>query len=292
MKLYKIINNISKFFSLRFFHAGLPVSYYIFNKIFNKKIINKKIENKNLQEFNKNGFVKLNINFKPEVDFIKKNIEFVNPDGKRQSYKINENIREQFKGMLLNKLKPLIGDLQDYYNSNIVVSNVLAWRTNYAEEYEAKNNMLYANHYHNDGYLVTYFKLFINLMDVDENDGPLHIVYKNKTKEFFKHANYRDQRNYNDIENNNLIYKNTGKEGESFLFSSPECMHKAGVPKKHRDIMEVVFIANTDANLKSEDINIFEKNENFVISTTKPYTLIKVFKTLLNHFNYKKNLST
>ena len=45
-------------------------------------------------------------------------------------------------------------------------------------------------------------------------------------------------------------------------------MHKAGVPK-HRDIMEVVFIANTDANLKSEDINIFEKNENFVISTTK-----------------------
>ena len=69
-------------------------------------------------------------------------------------------------------------------------------------------------------------------------------------------------------------------------------MHKAGVPKKHRDIMEIVFIANTDANLKSEDINIFEKNENFVISTTKPYSLIKVFKTLLNHFNYKKNLST
>ena len=25
------------------------------------------------EEFNKNGFVKLNINFKPEVDFIKKN---------------------------------------------------------------------------------------------------------------------------------------------------------------------------------------------------------------------------
>ena len=44
--------------------------------------------------------------------------------------------------------------------------------------------MLYANHYHNDGYLVTYFKLFINLMDVDENDGPLHIVYKNKQKNF------------------------------------------------------------------------------------------------------------
>ena len=42
-----------------------------------------------------------------------------------QSYKINENIREQFKVMLLNKLRPLIGDLQDYYNSNIVVSNVL-----------------------------------------------------------------------------------------------------------------------------------------------------------------------
>ena len=290
MKLYQILNGISKFFSLRFFHAGLPVSYYIFNKIFDKKIINKNIENKNLQEFNKNGFVKLDINFKPEVDLIKKNIKFINPDGKRQSYIINVNVRDQFKVMLLNKLKPLIGDLQDYYNSNIVVSNVFAWRTNYADKLEAKNNMLYANHYHNDGYLMTYFKLFINLMDVDETDGPLHIVYKNKKKEFFKHANYRNQKNYIDIENDKLIYKNTGKEGESFLFSSPECMHKAGVPKKHRDTMEIIFIANTNDNLKSEDIDIFEKNDTIVMSTTKPYTLMKVFRTLMEHFDYKKKL--
>lgn len=290
MKLYQILNGISKFFSLRFFHAGLPVSYYIFNKIFDKKIINKNIENKNLQEFNKNGFVKLDINFKPEVDLIKKNIKFINPDGKRQSYIINVNVRDQFKVMLLNKLKPLIGDLQDYYNSNIVVSNVFAWRTNYADKLEAKNNMLYANHYHNDGYLMTYFKLFINLMDVDETDGPLHIVYKNKKKEFFKHANYRNQKNYIDIENDKLIYKNTGKEGESFLFSSPECMHKAGVPKKYRDTMEIIFIANTNDNLKSEDIDIFEKNDTIVMSTTKPYTLMKVFRTLMEHFDYKKKL--
>ena len=68
-------------------------------------------------------------------------------------------------------------------------------------------------------------------------------------------------------------------------------MHKAGVPKKYRDIMEVVFIANTNKKLKSEDINIFEKNENFVQSTTKPYTLMKVIKTLIEHFSYKKKLS-
>ena len=99
-------------------------------------------------------------------------------------------------------------------------------------------------------------------------------------------------RYYNDIENNNLIYKNTGKEGESFLFSSPECMHKAGVPEKYRDIMSVLFIANTNDELKSEDIDIFKRNENFVISTTKPYTLMKVFKTLKQHFTYKKKVST
>ena len=129
-------------------------------------------------------------------------------------------------------------------------------------------------------------------MDVGENDGPMHIVYKNKTKDFFKHAKYRNQENYVDIENDSLIYKNVGKEGESFLFSSPECMHKAGIPEQHRDIMEVIFIANTDTSLKSEDINIFEKNENFVNSTTKPYTLMNVFKTLKQHFNYKKRIST
>ena len=42
------------------------------------------------------------------------------------------------------KLKPLINDLQKYYKSNIVVSNVVAWRTNHADELEAKKNMLYA----------------------------------------------------------------------------------------------------------------------------------------------------
>jgi len=292
MKVYQLLNKISKFFSLRFFHAGLPISYYIFNRIFNKKIINKNIKNKNLQDFYKNGFVKLDINFKNEVELIKKNIAFVNHDEKRQSYKINENIRDQFKVMLLNKLKPLISDLQDYYNSNVVISNVLAWRTNYADELEAKKNMIYANHYHNDGYLVTYFKIFINLMDIDENDGPLHIVYKNKTKQFFKLANYKNQTNYDDIENDKLIYKNVGKEGDTFLFSSSECMHKAGVPIKHRDTMEVVFIANTNKSLKTENIDIFEKNDDFVMSTTKPYTLIKVFRTLISHLSYKKKLST
>ena len=41
-----------------------------------------------------------------------------------------------------------------------------AWRNVNADVVEAKSEQLYANHYHNDGYLMTYFKLHINSSDV------------------------------------------------------------------------------------------------------------------------------
>ena len=72
MKLYKILNFLSLNFSLKFLNARLPISYVVFNKIFNKKIINTNIDNKKLREFNKNGFVKLDINLKSEIEFLKK----------------------------------------------------------------------------------------------------------------------------------------------------------------------------------------------------------------------------
>ena len=93
MKLYKLLNALSLNFSLKFLYARLPVSYVIFNKIFNKRIINANIENKKLREFNENGFVKLDINFENEIDFLKKNIKCLNPNDKKQLFEINDNIK-------------------------------------------------------------------------------------------------------------------------------------------------------------------------------------------------------
>ena len=288
MKLYKLLNALSLNFSLKFLYARLPVSYVIFNKIFNKRIINTNIENKKLREFNENGFVKLDINFENEIDFLKKNIKCLNPNDKKQLFEINDNIKSEFKEKLIKKLNPLIKDLQKYYNSNIIIANVEAWRNVNANVVEAKSEQLYANHYHNDGYLMTYFKLHINMMDVNEGDGPLHIVYKNKTKEFFKNSNYKNRNNYTPIEDKNLIYKNVGKKGDCFLFSSPECIHKAGVPNNFREMIQVQFIATANRKLKTSDMNIYDLNEKFVRETSKPYGLFNVLKILNSHFKYKR----
>ena len=76
------------------------------------------------------------------------------------------------------------------------------------------------------------------------------------------------------------------------MFSSPECMHKAGIPDNFRDMLNVLFIATTDRKLKIEDINIYDSNEKFIRETSKPYGFINVLQILNRHFGYKKENNT
>ena len=74
-----------------------------------------------------------------------------------------------------------------------------AWRNVNADVVEAKSEQLYANHYHNDGYLMTYFKLHINSSDVmldffKENLGYVYFKYhpfdEKKYKRNYGRSNY------------------------------------------------------------------------------------------------------
>jgi hypothetical protein len=192
------------------------------------------------------------------------------------------------KKVLIRKFDKTFKDLEKYFNSNIVIANVNLFRNHHVSNIvEGESEQVYSNYYHNDGYVLTYFKIFINLMDVSEKDGPLHIVYKKKTKEFFNKAEYKDRYNYTPVEDDKLIYKNTGKYGECFLFSTPECIHKAGIPNNFRDIIQLTLIASPNDRIKNKNLDIFNDNSE-IIFTTKPFTTIKVLNLLLKHFDFKK----
>lgn len=288
MALHKILNKISTNLSIKFFGARLPLSYVFFNTIFKKFILNKHVNSEFIKKYYEDGFVKLDINIANELDQIKKKLSPVGKNEKKQILKLDEITQDNLKKILIKRFDKTFKDLEKYFNSNIVIANVNLFRNHHVSNIiEGKSEQVYSNYYHNDGYVLTYFKMFINLMDVNENDGPLHIIPKKKTKAFFNKAKYKDRYDYTPIENDNLIYKNTGKYGDCFLFSTPECIHKAGIPDNYRDILQLTLIASPNNEIKSENLDVFMDN-NDIIFTTKPYTMMKVLNLLLKHFDFRK----
>ena len=288
MALHKILNKISINLSIKFFGARLPLSYVFFNTIFKKFIINKSVESEFIKKYYDDGYVKLDLNLADELDHIKDKMLPEGNNEKKQILKLDDVTQNDLKKILIKKFDKTFKDLEKYFNSNIIIANANLFRNHHVTDIvEGKSEQVYSNYYHNDGYVLTYFKIFINLMDVSDKDGPLHIISKKKTKAFFNEAKYKDRYDYIPIENEKLIYKNTGKYGDCFLFSTPECIHKAGIPDNYRDMLQLTLIASQDKNINNEDLDVFKENSD-IIFTTKPYTVIKVFNLLLKHFDFRK----
>ena len=110
---------------------------------------------------------------------------------------------------------------------------------------------------------MTYNKIFINLMDINENDGPLEIIPRENRNLFIKSFNYKHRRNYNLHGDKSLIKKNIGKLGDCCLFSSPQIFHRAGVPEDYRDNMQIILVTVpryfSDGLDKIDHIELFEK---------------------------------
>tara|TARA_Y100000992_G_scaffold189871_1_gene128652 strand:+ start:6575 stop:7468 length:894 start_codon:yes stop_codon:yes gene_type:complete len=292
MALHQISNKISNKLSIKYFGLRLPLSYVFFNKIFNRYLINKDIDDKNIKKFFEDGFVKLDLNIKDELKTIQINAPQNNINEKKQKLLIDYESQKKLKKIIVLKFDKIFNNLSKYFNSDIVIVNANLFRNHHVSVNEGNTDKeYYSNQYHNDGYVKTYFKIFINLMDVNEKDGPLHIISKKKSKEFIKEANYINRNTYIPINDEKLIYKNTGKYGDCFLFSSSECMHKAGVPETFRDMLALTLIASPKKISKKKDIDIYQKNEDLIYSA-KPNGFVKVIDLLIQHFRfYKKNTS-
>jgi hypothetical protein len=289
LKLSNYINLNSKKFSLRIFNQRLPFIYIFFNFLYRQFLVNKKNLDQDIFKFHKSGYVKPNINLKDEIyEYIEKfNIKKIIKNGKVVQAKLllNDEDKKQLIIKIKKKLKPLISKLENYFDCDVFIADVKLLR-NYShnDKYNLEKEH-YANHFHQDSYLITYNKIFVNLMDINEDDGPLEIIPNEKTKLFIKSFNYKERHNYNPHGDKKLIYKNTGKLGDCFLFCSPRVFHRAGVPKFHRDNMAIIIVTipknkSKELNL-DKDINLFDHNYIYFQKFTKPYSIIKVIKLFL-----------
>ena len=290
-----LINKFDKFLGALFFGNLNTFSYCLFNYYFCRKILNKKILNKNetIKTFDQEGFVQLK-NF--DVEKIKKLNEELSKqniyksEGNRFIYKIDDNVKQIIKSIILIDCKNVLDDLKKYYNSNIYLGHALITRN---FNYDPSKGESYSSYFHCDGYLYTYFKILINLSDVDSNMGPMQIINKKNTKKninIFKYSsrNYTKQKKIN-----SEIFINTSPVGNGLLVSTPQCLHKAGIPKKnfYRDMLYLIFCAypNKDEDIFSYDneknSTIWENNSKEVKKLSKPYGYKKLFKLYNNFIN-------
>ena len=295
--LHKIFNYISRKVSLIIFNQRLPLSYIMFNKLYKKFIESKKIKDDDILKFHNSGFVKLNINLKNEVEEYKDKLLIKEKDkedtSKRVMFSLNDQDKKEFEIKIKKKLAPLIDKLENYFNCEVFISDILPFRIYHIQDQNNLEKEAYANHFHQDGYLMIYNKIFINLMDIGDEDGPLQIIPIENNNSFFKSFKYKDRNNYNIFGDQNLIYKNSGKMGECCLFSSPQVFHRAGIPKTYRDLIQIILVTipkkySTGVYIKDE-VELFKGNEKNIMKISKPYNLINILKLLIVFFRRKSD---
>mgnify|MGYP001161360313 FL=1 len=260
-----IFHKLNKNLGVLIFNNPNNLYYCFFNYLFKKKII-KNLNKKDIADFKNQGFISPKIDLRLFCEFlqneIKKQAQKKNDKG-YSYFKINEIMRKKIKEIIDINFKETLKDLEQYFNGKIFVGDVRISR-NYNLDHVNKNDKLeeiYSNFFHVDHYTYNYFKLFINISDVNENNGPLHYLNIADTKSFVKKSNYSSRNNYKDIIFKK-INKNTGKSGKSLIVSTTECIHRAGIPDKDlcRDVLFITFVVAPKNKYKSDNFFYFENS--------------------------------
>ncbi len=296
--LGKVLFKINQNFGRIFFNN--PNNLY--NNIFNlshKILISKKTTNTHVQKFLSHGF------FKPEInsnDFCEKinaelNLQKTEDENGYFHFEITDKIKDLIKEHINNNFKNLLNEFEHYFNANISVAKVIIKRNFNIDKFE---NEVYSNNYHVDHNTYNHFKLFINLMDTDERNGPLHIYSKESTKNFVKINNYRNRNNYKKNDLNDQLYINSGKKGDSLIADTSMCLHKAGRVEKgqYRDILFITFIT-IPKKVVTKDFFYFDEifpgiiwmpvGGSKLIKIAKPSSFRKMVSTFFDYYKNKIN---
>ncbi len=272
----------------------------LYNNIFNlchRILISKKTNNKNIKEFLNNGYSKIKINSDHFCDKVNDELKLQSPNDEKGyfHFEITNKIKDIIRNHINFTFKDLLGDFEYYFNANISVAKILIKR-NY--NIDGFNDEVYSNRYHVDHNTYNHFKLFINLMDTNKENGPLNIYSKNATKKFVKINKYKNRKNYFDQDLKDLLYVNTGKKGDSLIADTSVCLHKAGKIEKgyFRDVVFITFITIPKKIIK-KDFFYYEQlypgiiwmpvGGSKVVKIAKPKTFRAMISTFFNYYKSK-----
>ena len=296
IKFINFLDHINIYLGIKVFNNLNLFTYNLFNFFYKLLIVKEKPDyiknwiNHGFQNFEKipDTYINnLNNNLSNQEGLIKRNLNTIKENGFFE-FQITTEIKNNILNIVKEPLKPLLGNLKTYYKSDIILSN-MSVRRNYNTE---SNSEKYSNFFHNDAYVFTLIKIFINLQDVTSGHGPFQFIKQEDSKRVLKANNKNIIKNrLSHLSQENLINYNTGSKGEVFMCDTTKIIHSAGIPegKKFRDILFLEFCAyplKKDIEPITRGV-IDEINfPNSVISKSisKPLGLRKTVKCLFKYF--------
>jgi len=216
-----------------------------------------------ISEFKQNGFQALGLPYEPSlIDKIISKYNQLIMDDSKTFVRSNEgkvymrSLSEPYKvipelGELINeKVKNTI---EGYYGRHFTVKRVSCWRNYHVSSdfMSGSKKELLSSRWHCDRLSIEKTKLFVNLTDVTEKDGPFHIQSIQRTKELIKKG-FGSREDYKlsekIVEDQEYVVKATGPSGSAVLANTETCYHKAGIPEpgRYRDIIQFVFVPSDE----------------------------------------------
>jgi hypothetical protein len=266
------LDEINKNFGLKLFNNPNTLNYNLFNYFLKRKIANRINNDDLIKNYYELGFIKPKLNFSSLANYINENLKqnkFEQQKDLSNNYSIyldvNEDLKKKIRKYISEDFKEILDKLKFYYHNDIIVSNIEIKRnfgikdtSHYTLNKREKKDEFYNMYFHCDYYTMNYFKLFINLQEITDEDGPLTFYSIKDTKKFVKESNFLNRTEYKNISLNNEI-ENCGTLGDCLILNTPQCIHRAGIPKygNHRDILCVTFVAVYE---KTDDIFCYEKS--------------------------------
>ena len=163
----------------------------------------------------------------------------------RSIYRMHEKIPE-LSELLTDEVMEIV---QDYYQSYLTVKHLDAWRNHHVPEDVLQETEIYSDSWHCDGMVTDVVKLFVNLSDVTEDDGPFHILSRDASRQL---VNDGYERNRDAMPDRHVdeehVTRATGPAGTAMICTTWNCFHRAGHIEagNTRDIIQFQFVPSSE----------------------------------------------
>lgn len=160
-------------------------------------------------------------------------------------YRIHEKIPE-LNALLTDEVIEIV---QNYYQSYLNVKHLDAWRNHHVPDDVLRETEIYSDSWHCDGVVTDVVKLFVNLSDVSEADGPFHILSRDASRQLVDEGYERNRDSMPDRHvDEEHVTRATGPAGTAMICTTWDCFHRAGHIEagNTRDIIQFQFVPSSE----------------------------------------------
>ena len=149
------------------------------------------------------------------------------------------NSENEIFDQIINKHDQLI---TKYLGENFIKKEIMFFK-NYNIPSYLESHDIYSNIWHqdsHDGYML--IKIFLLLEDVGEKDGPFFYLERQFTKKYFPFL--RERWSFDKFKTLPRFKEEisfTGKKGDYLIINTANCMHRASIPSKSREMAQLTL---------------------------------------------------